>query len=76
MRVRHEAQSLAASAPQLPRATTWLILRASSTTLSTWPLVSTHLSVASSFLRSLFVDRFRSPSASSSASFFVFAWAF
>src|SRR5215831_1644548 len=55
--------------------------RPSSTTCSTWTLVSIHLSVASNLRRSRLVERFKSPSASS-RSFFVFfacscrAWVF
>src|SRR5215472_7031104 len=48
--------------------------RPSSTTCSTWTLVSIHLSVASNLRRSRLVERFKSSSASSRSFFVFFAW--
>jgi hypothetical protein len=76
MPARSVAHSLATSAPRLPRATSALIARPSSTTFSTWLFVSIHLSVESNFRRRRLVERFRSPSASSSLSFLALALAF
>ena len=70
MAVRSTPQYRSACVPYLPRTIVWLILRASSRTLSTWGRVSIHLSVGSNLRRNRLVDRFRSPSASSNSSVF------
>jgi len=73
MPVRSRAHSLAASSPWLPRATTWLIFRASIDHFLHFAFRFHPLVGRVELSPQRLVDRSRSPSASSSASFLVLA---